>query len=209
VGPFYLRPSNSLFVTFKNPNLRVVTGTIATFLIAFTFIGCWAICRYTKRAGDTLMNVHIGTFHVCMISFLFVSRAQTLPYDSCFIAGALSANMLDTNLKRLYLSLAAIGDLLIAVDGTLVEKEYIPPLLLPGFMQAPNFIGMCIRHAISFLGAYVCYALNSAQQEEYLRHLLDAQYSLEMAQTVSDKLVSFDTSGAQVVLNSAKQKKVG
>ena len=39
---------------------RAIASTLATFSISFAFMGTWAVCRYTKRAGDNLMSLSLG-----------------------------------------------------------------------------------------------------------------------------------------------------
>ena len=166
-------------------------------------MGCWAVCRYTKRAGDALINTSLGITEIW--SIFWVLTAADLPYQPVFIGLGLISIVMNTNLKNFHLFLAATGYLLLAWEDSFVAKEVSPPLLLPGAIRDTDLQGRIIRQATSILTGVACAALMAAMVTEHNRHSKGMEAALEMAQAVANKLVAYDTAGAQGVLDDAAE----
>ena len=150
------------------------------------------------------MNVALYTLQTMLITQLLCS--QDLPYQPVFLLCALAACMIDTNHKKFQIALSVIGYLLIVLEHTVVAKGILPPLLLPGTTYEPHLLNLILRQGISFLSFFASYSMMAAMTVEYVCHLMGVELSLEMAQEVTDKLISYDTTGALAVLEDQKGK---
>jgi len=148
------------------------------------------------------MNFALAVGITGVIVVLFTS--QGLPYQPLFILYMFVTIMIDTNLTKFFVFLCVVGYLIIAYDDTFVKAGYAPPLLLPGSAYVPGLTDFLIRQGISVMAGVACALLYKGQHDEHNRHLASAKVTLEIAQNVSDKLVAFDTKGAQAMLQTAE-----
>ena len=54
-------PEYGLILRYVSNVVANVSNNVSGYCIAFVFMGCWATCRFTKHAGDALMNVIVDT----------------------------------------------------------------------------------------------------------------------------------------------------
>ena len=182
-------------------NSSTVTFNLCQYINAFNFIGCWAVCRYTKRATDSLMNFELILLELDQICIMFTSPGY--PYQVIFIACAVAAILIGSTLRKLHIFLALVGFLIIAADDTFVKKGIIPSFHLPGNTE-PTLMEGLFRHALSLAGGICILGMVIGVTDENVRHVMGAEASLEMAKTVSDNLVAFDTNRAQGMLQVAQ-----
>jgi len=91
----------------NSSSVAMVINNAASCAVIFDFMGCWAVCRYTKRAGDSLLNVLLGIFVTATIVLILSSKS--FPYQPVFLACAVCAVVFETNLKKLQLFLSLVG----------------------------------------------------------------------------------------------------
>jgi len=201
---------NMYILAHHNTTPRVIMHILAGLSMSISWMVSWAVCRYTKRAGDNLMNAMLGTSIIGVIVILFVT--QDLPYQPTFIAYIMAAIMIDTNLKWFFIFLSAMGYLIIAYNDTFVKAGYAPILLFPGsdFFTLTEFL---YAQGLSVVSCVACVLLNIGQQKEHTRSLErvellleSAEAAVEMAQGIADKLLVYDTEGARLLLKEHKAR---
>ena len=150
------------------------------------------------------MNLTVGSLAVGVIIILLTS--QGFPYQPILIGLGVISIMIDTNLKKFFIVLCAIGYLIIAYDDTFVKAGYAPPLMFPGPGYVPSLTEFLARQGLSILAGVACVLLNGGQHKEHTRSLESAEAAVEMAQGLADKLLAYDTEGARLLLKEYKAR---
>ena len=197
---------------------RTVASNIAGYVLAFTFLGTWAVCRYTKKAGDTLMNV--CTTITILATLVFPFCMKDCPYKVAFITCAIFVIIINTKLKWFLSSLCVVGCLLISWEDAMVEKGGLPSLLLPGTDNTLSLMDISIRETIVLLSIFSAFAIVNAVREQWSTQLTAMETAakamevvlakstanVQLARDVTEKLVVNDTEGAVTILRDAEQQ---
>jgi len=71
----------AFYLTFVQgvSSASALTFNICEYVVALTLIGCWTVCRITKEADDTLMDVLLGIFQTTVIVALLTAPGFPFP----------------------------------------------------------------------------------------------------------------------------------
>jgi len=147
------------FECWRSPSISTVVHTLASYAIAFTGIAGWAVCRYTKQAGDTLMNVYLSVFVAAVFAVtLFSSCVPACMYQHVYILLGVVASLLGTSWKEVHISLCVMGSLRIYTELDFYDEP----------KGAPEDMSL-LERLLSYVVAVVCWVLTVTLYEHSCR----------------------------------------